>query len=671
MRLRSGRVIGDIEVNGSNFEASVSEPKSFNSEFVAESEDRPANLLAVDLFDSCSDSIFDNLFEINSEPKMTTLRELAAPNLNVQPLSITYAELEKPLKLNSGFINLLPKFHGLPGEDPFRHISEFLITCGAMVPEGVAQDQIRLRAFPFSLVDKAKDWLYYMPAGSFTTWNALHKAFLEKYFPASRIGSIRKEICGIKQMIGENFSEYWERFNKLCASCPQHQISEQLLIQYFYEGLLPTERGNVDAASGGALVNKTPEQARKLFNLIAQNTQQFGTRETLVKKVNEIGNSSIENKLTELTNAISQLTTVGGVKGKPCGVCCLEGHPTDACPTLQHPEVNANQRKYDPFSNSYNEGWRDHPNLRYGNGQNYQAPRGNFQNFNNPSQQPSFDKNTQLLEQILKKMDDKFSGFDQTLKQMQEKQSATEVTVSNLQAQLNNRFPSQPFLNPKENLSAIELRNKKKLQEPSFVSREEREKELHPNQVSFENNNADFVENEITQVEKQKGIDFQNRINEFKNQKAPFPSKFLSQQPKAKELDQEMLETFKKVEINLPLLEAIRQVPKYAKFLKELCTHKNKLSGTEKVLMSENISAVFQNKLPQKCKDPGVFTVPCQIGSLKFDKAMLDLGSSINVMPKDIFEQLHIGDLKRTGVVIQLADRSHTYPEGILEDVLQ
>ncbi|VFQ89163.1 unnamed protein product [Cuscuta campestris] len=92
---------------------------------------------------------------------MTTLRELAAPNLNVQPLSITYAELEKPLKLNSGFINLLPKFHGLPGEDPFRHISEFLITCGAMVPEGVAQDQIRLRAFPFSLADKAKDWLYY------------------------------------------------------------------------------------------------------------------------------------------------------------------------------------------------------------------------------------------------------------------------------------------------------------------------------------------------------------------------------------------------------------------------------------------------------------------------------------------------------------------------------
>jgi len=56
----------------------------------------------------------------------------------------------------------------------------------------------------------------------------------------------------------ETFREYWERFNKLCASCPQQQISKQLLIQYFYEGLLSIDRNMVDAASGGALVNKTP-----------------------------------------------------------------------------------------------------------------------------------------------------------------------------------------------------------------------------------------------------------------------------------------------------------------------------------------------------------------------------------------------------------------------------
>jgi len=74
------------------------------------------------------------------EVRMPTLRELAAPNLEAQPLSITYVALEKPLKLNFGFINLLSKFHGLAGEDPYSYISEFFITSSAMVPEGIPED---------------------------------------------------------------------------------------------------------------------------------------------------------------------------------------------------------------------------------------------------------------------------------------------------------------------------------------------------------------------------------------------------------------------------------------------------------------------------------------------------------------------------------------------------
>ncbi|KAK8260869.1 hypothetical protein V6Z12_D13G148100 [Gossypium hirsutum] len=159
-----------------------------------------------------------------------TLKQLAAPNLAAQPPSITYPALDRPLKLNSGFLNLLPKFNGLLGEDPYRHMNEFIITCLTMQPDGIEEEQIKLRAFPFSLQGLAKDWLYYMSPGSFTTWTGLHKAFLEKFFPASRIRSIRKEICGIKQL-----------------------------------GLTPQDRGMIDAASGGALVDKTPEQARNLI----------------------------------------------------------------------------------------------------------------------------------------------------------------------------------------------------------------------------------------------------------------------------------------------------------------------------------------------------------------------------------------------------------------------
>jgi len=108
-----------------------------------------------------------------------------------------------------------------------------------------------LRAFPFALLDRAKNQLYYSPLASFTTWTQVHKAFLEKLFPASRIGLIRKEICGIKQISEESLYEHWQHFNRLCASCPHHQITNQLLIHYFYEGLLPSDMSRVDAVSGG------------------------------------------------------------------------------------------------------------------------------------------------------------------------------------------------------------------------------------------------------------------------------------------------------------------------------------------------------------------------------------------------------------------------------------
>ena len=88
---------------------------------------------------------------------------------------------------------------------------------------------------------------------------------MEKFFPASRTTAIRKDILGIRKLIGESLYEYWERFKKLCASCPHHQIFEQLLLQYFYEGLSNMERSMIDADSGGALGDMTPIEARNLI----------------------------------------------------------------------------------------------------------------------------------------------------------------------------------------------------------------------------------------------------------------------------------------------------------------------------------------------------------------------------------------------------------------------
>jgi len=147
---------------------------------------------------------------------------------------------------------------------------------------------------------------------------------------------------------------------------------------------------------------------------------------------------------------------------------------------------------------------------------------------------------------------------------------------------------------------------------------------------------------------------------------APFPSRLVKNTKN--EFDPDLLATFSKVEINIPLLEAIQQIPKYAKFLKQICTNKRKLHG--KVSVGENISSIIQRQLPPKCKDPGMFSISCSLGDGVIDQAMIDLGAALSVMPYSTYLSLNLGPLSHTDVVLQWADRSLITPEGVLEDVL-
>ena len=111
----------------------------------------------------------------------------------------------------------------------------------------------------------------------------------------------------------------------------------------------------------------------------------------------------------------------------------------------------------------------------------------------------------------------------------------------------------------------------------------------------------------------------------------PYPQRF-----KKKEIDSQFakfLELFKKLHINIPFVEALEQMPNYAKFMKDVLSKKKKFGQYEMISMTEACSVVLQKKLPQKLKDPGSFTIPCTIGSLNVTKALCDLGASINLMP--------------------------------------
>ncbi|RDY14457.1 hypothetical protein CR513_00476, partial [Mucuna pruriens] len=130
-----------------------------------------------------------------------TLKELATPDVVYQPWCIQCPPLEtaQSYELKSNLIHLLPKFHGLVGEDPHKHLKNFHV--------GIPEDHVKMKAFPFSLDGAAKDWLYLQPI-LFNTFGDMKCMFLEKFFPASKTTTIRKEICGIRQYSSETLHEY-------------------------------------------------------------------------------------------------------------------------------------------------------------------------------------------------------------------------------------------------------------------------------------------------------------------------------------------------------------------------------------------------------------------------------------------------------------------------------
>ncbi|GJZ12611.1 hypothetical protein Tco_0547841 [Tanacetum coccineum] len=102
--------------------------------------------------------------------------------------------------------------------------------------------------------------------------------------------------------------------------------------------------------------------------------------------------------------------------------------------------------------------------------------------------------------------------------------------------------------------------------------------------------------------------------------------------------DERLLSIFKQIHINLPFPKAMIHMPKGAKVLKDLLSHKEKLKkAASSIKLSEECSTIIQRSLPQKEGDPGSFILPCLIGPLAVKNALADLGASINLMPHSLF----------------------------------
>ncbi|GKD78160.1 reverse transcriptase domain-containing protein, partial [Tanacetum coccineum] len=112
------------------------------------------------------------------------------------------------------------------------------------------------------------------------------------------------------------------------------------------------------------------------------------------------------------------------------------------------------------------------------------------------------------------------------------------------------------------------------------------------------------------------------------------------------------------------------QIPNYDKFLKELISNKHKIEQISVAFLSDECSAMIQNKVPPKFEDPGSFLILCNFNKTFSCNALADLGARIILMPYSLYAKLSLETLKPTKMSIRLADKSFQYPIGIVKNML-
>jgi len=164
------------------------------------------------------------------------------------------------------------------------HLRNFLAKCDAVKLNGVSTDVIRLRLFPFSLRDRARDWLQNKELNTFATWDALSKSFLSKYFSPGKIAKLRANITSFAQLHSESLYEAWEKFKDLQRQCPYHGVPDWLLIHTFYNGLDQTLKMSIDVTARGALMGKSMEVAKALLENMAANNYHWSNERAPQRK---------------------------------------------------------------------------------------------------------------------------------------------------------------------------------------------------------------------------------------------------------------------------------------------------------------------------------------------------------------------------------------------------
>ncbi|XP_010527309.2 PREDICTED: uncharacterized protein LOC104804668 [Tarenaya hassleriana] len=573
-------------------------------------------------------------------------------------------------------------FRGRPNEDPIPHLTRFKLLCQSVkTVQGVTDESLMLMAFPFSLMDAALEWLYTLPPDSIFSWDQMQEKFMQRFFPASKTQLAKQHINSFMQEPDESLRETWDRFLGYQRLCPHHGLDKRYLISTFLQGLKEDTRVLIRVACGGSLNEKSfdfiEQQITKMANECAPShefVRNIGFKDNRTGKENPSEIHALRAELAKLRMQVENAHQITDL---------------DA-PRDEYVHEDVNYVANNPYSNTYNPGWRNHPNFSYKNSSNALnaqhnnfggssipgSSQGNQSQPRNPYQHqnpaPQHYRAPRQPQQNFGLPPSQSQGQEAIRTEMREHQQKTDAhlkLVDNQIAQLAASVPSRPQgslpgnpeVNSREHCNAVCLRSGKELANPIITSTE---KGQCSNSVPTSLPDPIVVE-KSTEIsgDEERGV-------YIPPPPRPPPVPFPQRLRKTREDTQfaRFADMVRKLEITMPFHEVITQMPSYAKFLKDILT-KKRVIEKETITLNPECSAILQHDLPPKMSDPGSFSIPCKLGNVSIDRALCDLGASVSLLPLSIYKKLNVRELKPTRMALQLADRSIKYPLGILKDV--
>ncbi|RVW22607.1 hypothetical protein CK203_109490 [Vitis vinifera] len=570
---------------------------------------------------------------------------MSAPSCIVPPL--------EQLIIRPHIVPLLPNFHGMESENPYAHIKEF---------------------------EEAE--------------------FLKKFFPTHKTNGLKRQISNFSAKENEKFHECWERYMEAINACPHHGFDTWLLVSYFYDGMSSSMKQILETMCGGDFMSKNPEEAMDFLSYVSEVSRGWdepNSRETQRMKapINPNGGmymlsedmdmkakvAIMARRLEELElKKMHEVQAISETQAHvmPCTIFQSCDHVVDECPTIPtvremlgdqanvvgqfRPNNNA------PYGNTYNSSWRNHPNFSWKPRPSPYQPQAQTQA---PQQTSSVEQaivnlskvmgdfvgeqkviNSQLHQKIENVESSQIKRMDGMQNDLSQKIDNIQYSISRL-TNLNTvnekgKFPSQPSQNPKgvhevetqdgessklrEVKAVITLRSGKEVDQPLPKVRQDEELMSKRTLVKESNN------------------------QEEKSGKKSASKSSIEEEPRIV-IKEDMMK--KHMPSHFPqALHGKKGIKNSSKILEDLCTVKRGLHVTKKAFLTEQVSAIIQSKSPVKYKDPGCPTISVNIGGTHVEKALLDLGASVNLLPYSVYKQLGLGELKPTAITLSLADKN-------------